>query len=260
MQTKRLKLCVPVLCIITAACELTAGDIVVADGMDYSNSRQLNSVWKTMYGLSSVKNAITFEAQSLAGTRPAPASGTVLVLGNAISHRELGATLKEDWVLSAKILHKSYGRGQGIYLLNEAGTQGYGILWNSANVSQFAGNGFLSIRRFDNANYKDWPSFGVGTQLGREANSQHPVTGYCVTKLSSADQNTATYETAAWNDFLTVELHWSATEGTLRLYANGKFITQAADNSFSEFSRIYLRGNSDGYFDDIQVSTGSEKK
>ena len=113
------------------------------------------------------------------------------------------------------------------------------------------------IVKFNNSSYIDWGTFGGGTLIGSAVNSNHPVTGYAVTAASTNVQDSATYS-STWSDFMNVTLERTEATGQLRLLVNGSQVTQTTDTSFNQFSRIYVRGNTTSYFDEIVFSSVPE--
>lgn len=234
---------------------MSAGTVVLSDSIDYGSAAELQDVWTPLYGSSSLKTQVVYGPAPLAAEADTPASGQFISLANDVSYCDFELTVTNDWSLTAKMLHKNYSRGGGIYLLNSTGTEGYGVFWSSALVSQFGGNGYFSIRKFDNSQHTDWSSFGSGTDLSGTFQTGHPVTGYAVTNAPGTAQDDAGYDTSSWSDFVSIRLDWSAETGMLSLYEDGSLVGQVSDTEFSSFRRVYLRGNTDIYFDNIQVAT-----
>ncbi len=232
----------------------TDAAVLLSDGMDYANDTTLQSAWTSVHGNGNVKTQTSYTPAPLAGQSDSPVSGKFMELDNQVVYRELSANTAGDWSLSAKLLHNTYGRRLIVFLLNETGTQGYGMLWDSAQVSSSGGEGFYRIRKFDNSSYTDWTTFGNGISIPGDWPSSHPITGYAVTSAPSSDQDTATYDTASWADFVSLRLEWTAATGTLTLFENNVQVGQVVDTSFTNFKRIYLSGNTAGFFDDIELN------
>lgn len=261
MRSRKVRLlsagCRIVACLAVVGFAMTGrAGVVFSDGMDYANDAALRTVWTNLYANNFIKTAVLYGPTPLAAQSGAdvPASGKYMAMGNGVSSAELGTTITNDWSLTVKVLHRNYSRSQSFYLLDSTGSQGYGVVWGSGSVNQYDGNGVYTIRKFDNSTHSDWGTFGTGGQSGSVLSGSHPVTGYEVTAAPSSDQNSATYDTSSWADFVTLRLDWSATSGALELYEDGTLVGQTTNTSFSSFSRIYLRGNTDGYFDDVEVS------
>ncbi len=230
--------------------------VLLSDGMNYANTTALRSVWLGLYGNGSSQTQTFYGPSPLSALNDTPASGSFLSLANQVVYRELNTQIAGDWSLSAKMLVSTYQRTLGIYLLDETGSEGYGIVWDGKSVNQLGGNGEYQIKKFDNSTHVNWSSFGNGITLGDRIPGTHPVTGYPVIATPSNDVNAATYNTAAWADFVSLRLEWSMIDGVLSLYENDVLVGQRTDTSFSNFQRVYLRGNSWGFIDDVEL-TGS---
>ncbi len=231
--------------------------IVFSDAMDYADNAAIQAAWAnagTGGNNPAVVSNLTFVPAPISGNTPAPVSQPAMSLANGVRFRELGTTLTNSWTLELKMLMSNYSRSQRVYLLNATGTEGYGLEWGSTNVNQNSGNGLVSIRKFSNNTYTNWDTFPQGALLGSTANSLHPVTGYAVTHAPDAIASNATYD-STWAGMADIKLTWDSTTNVLTLYVDGDQRVQATDADFSSFSRIYLRGNTAGYFDEIKVST-----
>ncbi|MFA5689464.1 MAG: hypothetical protein WC959_10015 [Kiritimatiellales bacterium] len=245
--------CIIIVTAVLMSLSVTA-NVIYSNGMNYANNAALRTDWTTVYGEITVQQNASFGAAGLAGQTPSPASGSFMSAGNAIAYDSLGTTVTGDWSLSVKMLHNNYGRGHGIFLLNEAGTQGYGIMWTGGNVSQYGGKGTYTIRAFNNPTHNNHSTFGAGNVIGSSVNGSHWLTGYEVTATSGTDQDNATFDTSTWNDFVELTLTWEAETGILTLFEGANQIIQVTDTSYSSFSRVYIRGNNNGFFDDIVVT------
>ncbi len=238
---------------------LNADTTVFSDDMNYADNTEIQAAWSNGLGApSEVFTQLSFAPTPLSALTPTPASGTVMGLNNGIRYRSLDSTVTQDWTLSFLVLQSSYQRGQGVYLLDSTGSEGYGVIFDGSTVNSYSGEGFLKIMKFDNSTYTDWGSFGIGTQLVVGIESGHPVLGYAVTAAPDADQNNASYDTGNWQDMLEVTLTWESATGTLTAYAGGVESISTTDTDFSNFDRIYLRGNTKGYFDNLQVTVVPE--
>lgn len=230
-----------------------ADTIVLQDSMSYANEGDMNAAWAGPYGTGGL--ATVFETPIDGATDPTPASGESMRLGNGVVSRSLDQAVTEDWTVEMKMLVSDHQRGVSFWLLNSAGTRGYGFNWDTSNPDQpgsSQGAGYLSIRKFDNAAHADWGSFGGGIDLVT-VSGVHPIAGYAVT-VATDNQGTSSFDTGAWLDFMDVKLTWEKDTGTLTLYANGSQVAQTTDQDFDSFDALYLRGNSFGYYDEITVS------
>ncbi len=246
--------------ILTLSLSASASTVVFSDSMDYVDDAAIQAAWTAAVTGSNpgVATQTSYTPTPLSGLNPTPASGSFMTLNNGVRYRELGATLTDSWTFNVLIQSSSYSRSIVAYLLDSTGTEGYGIRFGTALVDQYNGDGYVRITKFDNSTYTDWSSFGTGTSLTAQALSNHPVTGYEVTSAPDSDQNNATYNTAAWEDFMELTLTWDSGTGTLTAYADGVEVGSATDTDFSSFSRVYLRGNTTSFFDEVVISTVPE--
>lgn len=153
-------------------------------------------------------------------------------LGNGVSRAELGQTVTGNWTLSIKVLHENWSRSLWAGVFNAAGTQGYGILWNSSGSTSNSGQGVVSIRKFSLGAEPVWSD--TGTQLTAVVSSGHA---------------------ALTPPLATVELSWDAASHTLYFLVDGMPRGQITDASYGSFSRLYVRGNTNAYFDDFAFLT-----
>lgn len=239
----------------SAICQVNAQTTVFEDDMEYADTAAMQAAWSNGVGATTERvTQLSFVATPLSSQSPSPASGAVMGLNNGVRYRSLDQTVTDDWTLTYLYLSSSYSRNHSIFLLDSTGTQGYGISFETSSPNAFTGEGFLSINKFDNSTYSDWGTFGTGTVLGSGSDSGHPITGYEVLTAPDSNQNNATYDTANWQDMMTISLSWESATGTLTATVNGVEQTSETDTDFSSFDRIYVRGNTRGYFDDLQVT------
>ncbi len=160
------------------------------------------------------------------------ATAPAMQLGDGSVRAEVPQTVRGNWTLRLKAQHPAYNLGMHFGVLNQAGTQGYGVAWNASGATQWGGKGFVSLRRFDSTPAVGEASSGV--LLGATSNSGHTV---------------ATAQLAE------IELSWEAASRTLYLRVNGLPKAQVTDSTYSEFRRIYLVGDSGSIFDDVEFFT-----
>lgn len=260
--TPRFRLSAAVLAASVLLCGLSAqANTVLKDDMNYDSTTALRAAWTKFDGSDpNLGTSVNLSPEPLKDLRPIPAGGSFMSLGNGLVYRNLSSTVTGDWTLSFKVLSTSYSRSATVLLLDSTGTQGYGVSFNTALVDNYSGQGLIGIVKFDNSSYTNWSSFGTGTILASGGSTGHAVTGYDVTQPLTNNQNEATYNTDVWNDFMQVTLSWSSSTGTLVLSVNGTQLATTTDQDFSEFGRIYLRGNSNSYFDAIEVTTAIPEK
>lgn len=233
--------------------------VMVSDDFEsYADTTALRAAW-TKGGGSDVNLTTNFDVDANIGIDQAISKSASL--GNGIWYRSF-ATISGDWTLSAKMLMSTYSRSQGIGLLDSTGKQGYMLRWNSGNVNQYGGNGSISIRKFDLAS--EWTDYSyltnntftsdlTGGAPASVVNSTHAATGYAVTAAPDNTIANATFSTT-WDDFADVEIAFTAATNTLVVKVNNSTVLTIADaGGFTNFSRLYIRGNSTGYFDNVSL-------
>ncbi|MEM6503870.1 MAG: PEP-CTERM sorting domain-containing protein [Planctomycetota bacterium] len=233
-----------------------ASIVVYDEDFDYANSTELQASWTDASGSAYSFFLDTDFTSQAAGQTVTPLAGSpVARLNNDVVYDTLDETVTEDWTLSFKALSSSYRRGQFVALMNAAGTQGYAVQWDTANVNQFSGEGAVRLRKFDFA--APWTTFSLpadNTQLANFNESGHPATGFEVIATSGSEQADATYA-SEFAGFAEFELTWEKDTGTLTLLVNGEELGSAVDTDFTSFSRVYLRGNTNLIVDEIVVTT-----
>ncbi len=180
------------------------------------------SEWTTVDG---ANPALSSSNSSLSGI-------PYMALNNGVIYAQLPSTLTGDWTLRFRAGHASWQRGLYAGVFNASGTEGYGVFWDSALSSQAGGTGYISIRKFDLGSEVNWGD--AGTSLSSAVDSGHWA-------LSSP--------------MAEIELKWEAASSKLSVRVDGVLVAQATDSSFSSFRRIYLRGNTTSYFDDVRLQT-----
>lgn len=203
------------LCCLSMTCTILHGNV-------YESDMDSLSDWTTADGA----NPALSSSNSALSTVP------YMALNNGVIYTQLRSTLTGDWTLRFKATHSAWQRGLYAGVLNASGTEGYGVLWDSALSSQANGTGFITIRKFDQENEVGWED--TGTNLSNAVNSGHGA-------LSSP--------------MAEIELKWEAASGKLSARVDGVLVAQVTDSSFSSFRRIYLRGNTTSHFDDVRLQT-----
>jgi len=250
---------------VAADAESPATDMIVREDFSgYDGDEALREVWRraddTAPNRSYLSLADEFAASASIGGVQKPEHAPLASLGNGVAVRDIGRDVGDDLRLSCRVLISRYSRSAIIALLNEAGTQGYGVWWNANLVNQYGGQGSVRVVKFDLGEaWTNWDT--TGEPLGKAGISGHYVTGYPVTALSETAENDFTKATygEAWQGFARIDLEWKKATGTLTVSVDGKEVTQAIDTDFSGFRRIYIRGNSEAYFDDIELSVQTAK-
>lgn len=242
-----------------AALSASADTVVMEDNFDYADNEALRAVW-LLAGTSPGNNASpTLETTftSDASGQSAGLSSQAMKLRNGLIYRELGQTVTDDFSLNFKMLQSNYPRGQYLGLINEDGTQGYAISWISAQVDSRQGQGYAELIKIDYpGGWNDFTQTGSAMD-GNTGSTGHPATGYEVLSAPDHNPSNATYGTT-FTGLVDFELTWEKDTGALTLYIDGDERLSTIDTDFDSFSRVYLRGNSSVFVDDVLVTTVPE--
>lgn len=163
---------------------------------------------------------------------------------------------KRDWSVKFDLLTKVTpwaARTQKAWLVNYdavGGTvKGYGINWELGNQNQYGSEGLAKIRRLDTTTVGITNVTTTGTNLASVWSNHYGADG--------DDPGDGTGDDALDLPMAVFELTWTASTKTLSLYVDGALrATYAEAASVTDtFNRLYLVGNSNGYFDDVVVMT-----
>jgi hypothetical protein len=154
-----------------------------------------------------------------------------MALGNGVVRAELPDVIAESCTLTFKALHNDYQRAFWVGLMNAEGTQGYAAVWDSAVESQFNGQGFVALAKFDLAKEVTWND-RLGKLLSDTTPSGQSPTSMPLAKFS---------------------LSFDKPSSTLTLKVNDKVMGRVVDHSFHSFSRVYVRGNERSLISDLRV-------
>lgn len=259
--------------------------VVLSDNFNsYADNAAIQAAWalgtttgssNATLGTSSTMPFVPTGTQSPALNTLAPMTSNFMSLGNGVVYRNLSMTVTQDWTVDISILGATYSRSFYFLMLDSATNSGYGVWWNGANVNQNSANGSVSIRKLTNLDTSSYANFtgtgtggvqNTGTILGSFVNPRPTgdttttgmFIGYPVTAAPSNAVDAATYDTNNWMGYVDWSLTWSASTGQLSLYANGNLRSQVTDTTFSSFNRLYLKGGTNGLFDDITVTAVPE--
>ncbi|WPJ97262.1 right-handed parallel beta-helix repeat-containing protein [Coraliomargarita algicola] len=187
----------------------------------FEDSMDRLSGWTTMSG----------SAPDLSNADSSLSKVPYLTLGNGLIRADLGTTVTTSWTLRFKASHSDWQRYLYACVVNADGTEGYGVLWDSANSTQYNGEGRISIRKFSSG---DPPTLYNGGAI--LADPPNPVrSGHRSLSAPMA----------------LIELSWDAFDNTLYLRVDGMPIASYTDNSYDSFSAVYLKGNTTSMFDDV---------
>lgn len=190
----------------------------------------LLGTWKAWSG-----NRPRLEARFKNGTKPQA------VLTNGVISYKLPEPITEQFELAVSLLHTSYGRIQWFGLFNADGTRGYKVTWDSTDASNNRGMGVLSLERVMIDDGQRLTFLSKGPSLIRPT-------------LPMPDEASQTRR-AVEPPFLKVELKWTSG-GAISLLTDGKIVARINDSEEKpgDFQRLLLSGNSDGVFDEVNLT------
>jgi len=223
---KRLSVVAASLCFV-AISQTHAAVVVFDETFNYPNTAALQAAWTNVNG-----TGLALGTNSFITTQP------YATTGNGLNSRSLSETVTESWTLSFDVLQNGTAqRGTWVGLFNAAGTQGYGVLWDTTANTTTNPNGQVSIRKFNlSSAISSWGE--NGTAITSAANPGHSIQAV-----------------APMADFV---FSWNKVTGALSLSVDGTAILSVIDTSFSSFSQIYVKGNQLQYYDNISVTAVPE--
>lgn len=210
-----------------AATGARAAVLVFDEPFNYANTAALQAAWTNVNG-----TGLALGTNSFITTQP------YATTGNGLNSRSLSETVTQSWTLSFDVLQNGTAqRGTWVGLFNAAGTQGYGVLWDTTANTTTNPNGQVSIRKFNlSSPISSWGE--NGTAISSTANPGHSIQAV-----------------APMANFV---FSWNQSTGALSLSVDGTAILSVIDTSFSSFSKIYVKGNQLQYYDNLIVSTVPE--
>lgn len=161
-----------------------------------------------------------------------------------------------DWSVKFDLLTKATPwapRTQKAWLVNYdavGGTvKGYGVNWELGNQIDYGSEGLAKIRRLETTTVGITNVTTTGTALSAVWSNHYGADG--------DDPGDGTGDDALDLPMAVFELTWTASTKTLSLYVDGALRTSyvEAASVTNTFNRLYLVGNSTGYFDDVLVTT-----
>ena len=164
-------------------------------------------------------------------------------------------TTNHDWSVKFDLITKVpawANRTQKAWLVNydaDAGTvKGYGINWELGTQNQYGSEGLVKIRRADTNTVAITNVTFTGTHLVAAWSNHYGTDG--------DDPGDGTGDDALDLPMAVFELKWTASTKTLSLYVDGSFRTNYVETTpiTDSYNRLYLIGNSTGYFDDVLVT------
>lgn len=204
-------------------------ETIVSDGFDYTafstGLTPMNANWSVHSGTNPTI-ALTH------ATLPVPN----VAVDNAVTFTSFSETITGDFELSVKGIHRDYSRVLWFGLFNAAGTNGYVLDWNSSTSNNFAGQGYVTIRRYDSAP------------------TSFASSGVALTANIGSGHLAANFTTGA--PFADLKLTWVDATNTLSLSVDGIVKASIVDETLdpSSFARIYLAGNGFTRYDDVLLT------
>lgn len=171
-------------------------------------------------------------------------------------------TTNRDWSVKFDLLTKTpswtTSLAQKAWLVNyDAGSgtvKGYGINWDLGLKNQYGSEGLAKIRRLDTTTVGITNINTTGDPLSSAWSNHYGADG--------DDPGDGTGDDALDLPMAVFELTWTASTKTLSLYVDGSLRTSYVETAplTGSFNRLYLVGNSNGYFDDVRVTTDVQPK
>ncbi len=220
---------------------------------DYQSDGALRAVWTKAGG--SAPSICREFADALPSTPDQSISPSVR-LGNGLAYREIGQKLSGSWTLAVEMLHSNYLRGAGIAIMDAAGEHGYLLIWDSGKAGNNSGMGSFTFYKQDlKQEWSNWKAKGTPVKVtaANGATVGYTKTNHAVVGYASNDGG-KTYGTD-WEGFAHVTVSYDAALHTFTIRMDDAVIFTYTDSAFTGFSRVYLRGNSFSYFDNVVVST-----
>lgn len=177
--------------------------------------------------------------QSITGVPPKlvkPSPGvTMFSLNNAVIGTGLTTPITDGFELSFDALHERYERLLWAGLFNADGTRGYSLYWDSSQAKFFKGEGFVSIHKVELSDNprKNLRFNTLGKPMAASAGAGH---------------------TANQPPLAHLKLTWDRSSHTLRAYVDDKLVQTVKDDSFDEFTRLYIGGTTGSLFDNITIT------
>ncbi|WP_269523055.1 hypothetical protein [Coraliomargarita parva] len=225
-----------IICLSLAALSATfthAKTPILKDSFDYtSNSDFKSSDWT---GGTADNKAFPYYATTDNGRN------NVVILNNRFIYRDFGKTLTDSFSVNIDIQHNtSAPRQQWVLVCSEPDmngkVEGYSFTWSSSDDRVF-------ISRYS-GDFSDYVASDRRGPGGKDLAS-------ALTGLNSLEANPMRVD-----QFETLTFAWDKS-GALTLSAKSAGeLLHTSDTSYSSFSRIYISGNANGYFDNLSVSTG----
>lgn len=268
MQFSRVPAALAVVVLLSAQ---AAAVVLVQETFPYATNAQLVAAgWQTgAMGVPAVANTYFFtgSGSNFISTNPSlqppiQADQTLMRMGNAIAFRDLGATLTEDFTLTAKVAISGYSRSFQMGL-GDANGAGYSVQWNAGSPSTHTGNGFVQIYAQSGwTTHSPNESTQPGTALVSTTTSgKTPPTAY---PLPTPVTNPLNYSPSSeFLGYTELKLTWSAATGMLQVFQDNQLIpdeetlvTSAEDfDLYSSFSRLYIGGGTNAFVDSVRLET-----
>jgi hypothetical protein len=254
------------ICTLAMGASQASASLILSDTFDYANSAALQANWPGVVLASPVNFSNTFSfsdsgsglISANASQRPATLTNqTLMSINGRSAYREIGATVTDNFTLTAYVATNAYSRTLQVGLGNSAGA-GYSFTWNAAQPTGSGGNGIFNIR--EQTAWVGAPAQGV--TISANANGSSPPTRYALPNpiLAGAESpQRINYSPASvFLGYSEIKLTWVAASGLLELYQDGILKGTATDTTYNSFSRIYVGGGGLTFIDLINLDVVPE--
>lgn len=152
-------------------------------------------------------------------------------------------TITQDFTVNFKLQTDAASRNQ-YFLITSAPdvngvVTGYGV--NLSSAANYGTTGAMAIN-----------SVNIADSAITNGSSGTKIAGYSLTNDTLSIGSAPT----TLSSFLDVTFTWNNT-GLMTLSVNGSQLMSVTNTSYASFSRVYLFGNTNGYFDDLSVNTSA---
>lgn len=171
---------------------------------------------------------------SVDGTKARLLKPAEALIGNGVQQAALSRPVTA-FRIEFRIRHQEWRRGALLWVTDETGGQGYGIIWDSAAEDTFDGHGHVSLVRLNQASPPTFQT--VGQRLDEVVQSGHPV------------MNAGFAEFVFERD----------VGGHMKVSVDGQPLIVARDTTWRKFDTLFLRGNGLALFGPISVLDASPR-
>lgn len=213
---------------------------LLQDSFSYTAYSEMSSAgWVNSYGAN--PSFVSFDS----GTN------TALSMNNSGQRYDFSSTgiATTDFTLTVNAAQNNFARALYVLVTSAPDVNnvitGYGIKWDSSSSTGWGGQGFMQITK---VSYDlDITALGTGT-TGTGSTTENGSGNLIL--ASNSTPTTA-------SQFGSFQLTWNNATDTIVLSSSGTTVATLTDSTYSSFSRIYLSGNTTGFFDSISLTTSA---